>query len=319
MFLAGTLSYILTPWSYKLEVASHLVDNPNYIGAVDHVTLYQIIPRRWVYLSRPLIILMYALWSLIILLRFVQRKTKRKVFAPQKYIIQWLMVLLGFLFLLLISHLLLLTETFSLRDSAHFFTLNLLQVLSATGLTGLLVSIFFFPGILYGLPQFPGDAQNREANLTLNNAYEKDFKNKPTFENDYMLALQQKADDCMKAFQPFLQSDCNISVLARLTKIPSHHYSYFFREIKKQSFNDYRNEWRINHSKKLIMEGMTSNLSMEGIGLLSGFSSRNAFYAAFKKAEGMSPGAFAAQDHLPSNRPKTAGADFLDNTPGIAQ
>jgi len=34
---------------------------------------------------------------------------------------------------------------------------------------------------------------------------------------------------------------------------------------------------------------------MEAIGLLSGFSSRNTFLNAFKKAEGIAPAVFAAQ------------------------
>ncbi len=81
----------------------------------------------------------------------------------------------------------------------------------------------------------------------------------------------------MKDYKPYLQSDCNLAYIAKLTKIPAHHISYFFREVRHQSFNDYRNTWRVEHAKNLILEGKTDDLSMEGIGSLSGFSSRNTF------------------------------------------
>jgi len=60
------------------------------------------------------------------------------------------MVLSGFLFVLIVSHLFLLKKSFTMQDSALFFTLNFMQVLSLIGFTGMLIPIFFFPGILYG-------------------------------------------------------------------------------------------------------------------------------------------------------------------------
>jgi AraC-like DNA-binding protein len=99
----------------------------------------------------------------------------------------------------------------------------------------------------------------------------------------------------MKELQPYLQSDCNLAYFSKLTKIPVHHLAYYFREEKRQSFNDFRNEWRIKHAKNLIKEGKNAELTLEAIGLLSGFSSRNTFFTAFKKAEGISPGSYAAK------------------------
>jgi AraC-like DNA-binding protein len=43
----------------------------------------------------------------------------------------------------------------------------------------------------------------------------------------------------------------------------------------------------------MITEGKTANLTLEAIGVLSGFSSRTTFFRAFKKVEDVSPGAFA--------------------------
>ena len=124
---------------------------------------------------------------------------------------------------------------------------------------------------------------------------EKTNKHPLSFESDYLHSIGRKADFCMKELHPYLQPNFNLFKLSVLIDIPVHHLAYYFREEKKQSFNDFRNEWRINNAKKLIREGKASELTMEAIGLLSGFSSRNTFLAAFKKAEGIAPAVFAAQ------------------------
>ena len=103
----------------------------------------------------------------------------------------------------------------------------------------------------------------------------------------------------MLDFKPFLQHDLNLIQFSVLLNIPVHHLAYFFREVKKQSFINYRNSCRIDHAKNLIKEGKTSELTLEAVGLLSGFTTRNSFFTAFKKIEGISPGAYANRNNRP--------------------
>ena len=100
----------------------------------------------------------------------------------------------------------------------------------------------------------------------------------------------------MREEKPYLQPDCNLALLSKLINIPAHHLAYFFREVKNQPFTDFRNEWRVTHAKKLILEGKTKELTLEAIGLLSGFSTRNTFYTAFRKTEGSPPSAFVDKE-----------------------
>ena len=295
IFLAGTLNYIFTPWSFKLEISSKLVESPNFIGTFKYPALYQVVPKYVVFLSRPVLILAYAIWSLIAITRFLKNKTEIKVLSHQRYLIKWLLVLLGFLFILVLSHIFLLSEVFAKQDTKLLFTLNFMQILSAIGLSGLLVSPFFFPDILYGLPQLPMPASLQETNKRSKIYQGNCTKQNPDFETEYLLSIQQKAEAYMKEFQPYLQTDCNLASFSKLIKIPAHHLAYYFREEKKQSFNDFRNEWRIVHSKNLIREGKSKELTLDAIGSLSGFSSRNTFFNAFKKFEGITPGVWAAQ------------------------
>jgi transcriptional regulator GlxA family with amidase domain len=54
-------------------------------------------------------------------------------------------------------------------------------------------------------------------------------------------------------------------------------------------FTNYRSQLRVDHAKKLLESGLTDTLSIDGIGVKSGFSSRSTFYANFKANTGITP------------------------------
>jgi YesN/AraC family two-component response regulator len=188
-----------------------------------------------------------------------------------------------------------LTETFLFDYDNLFHTLNTLQFLSALAIAGLLISPFFFPGILYGLPRLPESAIELQANAETRKISDDAKKMSPNFEADYMQLIELKAESCMKEQQPYLNTEFNLNQFSVLLQIPAHHVTFFFREVKKQSFSDFRNKFRVNHAKMLILEPKSANLTLEAIGLQSGFATRNTFFTAFKKTEGISPSAFATR------------------------
>lgn len=302
LYLAGIFSYIITPWSYKMEVAGKLAGHFENIRDFNHAGIYHILPKAFVYVTRPLLVLGYVFWSAFMFYRFVARKKDSTVFAGQRFMIKWILMLLGFLTILATSHVFLLMRSFSDQNLILFYTLNSLQLLSAIGLAGLLISPFFFPEILYGLPRLPvsasmlNDADHQDADHIDDNKYSEAKKLPPKFESDYLMLIDQKIDACMQEFQPFLQADFNLNQLSVLVHVPAHHLAYYFRDFKKQSFNDFRNGLRVNFAKSLIINGKARGMTLEAIGLLSGFTTRNTFFTSFKKAEGVSPGAFVAQN-----------------------
>jgi YesN/AraC family two-component response regulator len=104
-----------------------------------------------------------------------------------------------------------------------------------------------------------------------NQTYEKPATNRNPFEAEYLNLLAHKIDTCMEERQPYLQPDFNLSNLSAMIQIPVHHLTYFFREVRNEHFIDYRNRWRVQYAKNLINEGKTSVLTLEAIGLNSGF------------------------------------------------
>ena len=298
IYLVAALPYLFSSYSFKVEVATNIVNVPGYLGSFKATILSEIFSVSSVYIFRPLLVWIYTAWSFLLFIRFLIKKDKILVFSHQKFMTKWLSVLLGFQFVLITCHLLMLMETFLFDYDNLFHTLNTLQFLSALAMAGLLISPFLFPGILYGLPRFPESTMELQANTETRKISEDAKKLSPNFEADYMQLIELKAESCMKEQQPYLNTEFNLNQFSVLLQIPAHHVTYFFREVKKQSFSDFRNEFRVNHAKMLILEPKSANLTLEAIGLQSGFATRNTFFTAFKKTEGISPSAFAARTRL---------------------
>ena len=295
IFFVVTLPHLISPWAHKVEVATKIIQDSSFFLTYNE-SVFHNVPAIVVFLSRPFLILAYALWSTAMIVRYLKQKRGSSVLSQQLFMTKWLTVLLVFLFILIFSQTLQIYQAYTIRNLISFYTLNVMQFLTGMGLTGLLISPFFFPSILYGLPRMPvskGTLKGIEHQMEVLPGG--DQKILSSFEADYLDLISQKAVSCMEQLRPYLQTDCNLAYFAKLTNIPVHHIAYYFREVKKQSFSDFRNEWRVNHAKKLIAEGKSNELTLEAIGLLSGFSTRNTFFTAFKKIEGVSPGIFAAK------------------------
>ncbi len=306
IYLVSTIPYLLLSAEEKTANAVLLTTNILNLKFIRASVLYEFIHPGLLFISRPTLVLIYAFWSLLLFIRYLKRRNNTAVFSQQRYMVAWLTVLLGFVFILTISHLIAMLDAYACKDLRIFFTLRLLQLFSGIGLTGLLISPLFFPSILYGMPRIPVSHTGASAVIQepmpetvihtqtggSHLAQVHDEVPKPVFEVQYLKQIGNKLDHCMETLQPYLQHDCNLAYMAKLTAIPAHHLAYFFREEKQQSFNDYRNEWRIRHAKNLIRQGKTKELTLEAIGLLSGFSTRNTFYTAFKKSEGVSPSGY---------------------------
>lgn len=154
IYLAAALPYIFTPFSYKLGIAREVINHLGFLGTFHFTVLSEIFSNLAIYLSRPLLVLGYTLWSLGMFIRYWVQNKESHVLSGQIFMMKWLLVFLGFQLLLTMCHVISIFISFT-EGSDVFFTLNALQLLSAVGLIGLLCSPFFFPKILYGMPRIP--------------------------------------------------------------------------------------------------------------------------------------------------------------------
>jgi AraC-like DNA-binding protein len=294
-FVAALPYTFMVPLSEKAVTAMQVVNDVGIMQTYAATFLSEIFPVSAIYLSRPVLVLAYTIWSAALIAKYFFQNTLKGVFQSQNFMLKWIILLLAFVLLLSSSHILLIILTFKMHFSDLAFSLNIIRVLSLLGLIGLLISPFFFPSILYGLPRLPVAVNQMEKESGRMNITEP-IKSQNQYENTYLQSIGQRMDIFMQEKQPYLLSQFNINHLAVQLEVPVHHMAYFLREVKKQTFSEYRNKWRIEHAKKLIEEGKSNELTLEAIAGLSGFSNRNSFRSTFQKTEGICPSTFAGQN-----------------------
>lgn len=81
-------------------------------------------------------------------------------------------------------------------------------------------------------------------------------------------------------------SDFELSDYAEMCNMSKHHFLRVFERITGSSPLNYRNNIRLEHAAEMLIE---EKLSVEEIGVLTGFSSASYFSYAFKKKYGVSP------------------------------
>ena len=109
--------------------------------------------------------------------------------------------------------------------------------------------------------------------------------------NDYK-ELSRRLTNEMEANTYYLNQDLNIYDLSKLMNTPSRQLSACINNEMEVNFNEWVNNYRVEAALELLKDQSKAHYSIEGIGEDSGFKSRSAMYAAFKKKTGHSPGHF---------------------------
>lgn len=89
--------------------------------------------------------------------------------------------------------------------------------------------------------------------------------------------------------QIYLSSELTLTGLSSLTGIGMHKWSAYLNKFRELGFNDYINQYRINHCVQKIDRGEHRTKTLEALSLESGFHSRSTFIRAFKKFKGVTP------------------------------
>lgn len=96
----------------------------------------------------------------------------------------------------------------------------------------------------------------------------------------------------MEVKESYLNQDLTLHSFANDIHVSARIISSCINQNLGLNFNEWVNNYRVDHALKMIQSDRTNQLSIEGIGLDSGFKSRSAMYASFKKKLGYSPGHF---------------------------
>lgn len=276
--LAGMLPYLFNSFTEKVTLA-HLIHED-----LNNVVLHQInlfYSPKPAFISRPLFVIIYALYCFVLLLRSKQRTAKvaSKTESQIAFSYKWLWVLTGSLFAVCAGFLFLIIQlipadvsTLALESIPAHIVSGILFFLLPTCL------ILFFPKVLYGMPSISHNPKTKKVK-----------KNTIVLDNDPFNEVAEQMVAYFKEEKPYLNPEFEISDLSIALQIPQHHIAYCFSSILDTKFTSYRTKMRVEYAKVLLATGMADSLSIDGIGSKSGFPSRSNFYASFKAETGMTP------------------------------
>lgn len=100
----------------------------------------------------------------------------------------------------------------------------------------------------------------------------------------------QQLDELVKTDKLFLNQKIKLEDLAKSAGMGKHELSKLLNEAYSFGFAHYIKAYRVNEAKSLILS--RPELSLEGIGYEAGFSSKSAFFEAFKAMTNCTPAQF---------------------------
>jgi AraC-like DNA-binding protein len=113
--------------------------------------------------------------------------------------------------------------------------------------------------------------------------------------NDLSQLLLDELQHIMQQERPHLDSQLSLPKLAKRLEVSTNQLSQIINEQLQQNFFDFINGYRISEAKIQLQVKDQKNQNILTIATNTGFNSKSAFYTAFKKHTGMTPGEFRKQ------------------------
>ena len=269
IFFMETLPYICSPYSSKIELINAIKINP--IQILDIPLL--IGKSNLFYFLRPVVLLFY----LYITTRFFQANKfllKNHYSTFQTNILKrWVQMIIIFSAIVYISNLIFTVNNYFTRDIDG---LIILTRLAAILLVFLCIQLFINPYVLYGFTEVKYFSNTSLiAKLYL-------VKEKTAYSQEWIDDLCRQFDQ-LEMNKSYLQPSYSMKQLKDELQIPSKSITYYFSEIAKNSFSEWKNKKRTEHAIKLIDEGYLRKYTREQLANECGFLSRSNFNQALKK------------------------------------
>lgn len=290
IFLLDIAPYLFSTFDFKVETVKLIVFKNSNFGSIRHL-FFTDIQSAFI---RNIINLAYVIYAIVLLF---QSKIKFPISLKQyQLMIGWLRFLLisnGFIFILKLGQLITIINVLNnpVFEKLSTFLLNFCWGIHATNV----VAIFFFPNILYSLPQnnltidLKINEENKiKINKSASHSVEKKIYKPFELENNYLEKIQQIINEYILT-HPYTMEKFSLSVLTSDSKIPMHHLNYFFKEHLNTSFNHWKNDLKIKYSCDLINTGILETITFETLATQCGFKSYSNFFTVFKEHLNMTP------------------------------
>lgn len=155
------------------------------------------------------------------------------------------------------------------------------------------IIVFLLPGILVIAIAFLFYNANKKKKHNENVKYKSS-----TLHPDFVRQCVKKLNHLMEEEKLYRDEDISLPTLAQKLSITQHQLSQLLNEGIKRKFFDYINVYRIEEAKKIMTDPKGKDMKIQSIAYDVGFTTMTAFYKAFKKHTGMTPGRYKNQAGL---------------------
>ncbi len=275
-------NYLFTSFSFKQNFVAAVIEAPSKVLDFDPV----LIPGFLSHILRPVISLLYVVLCFVLLHQFYKRNVSH---SQSKIVYRWLFALISVVFITFTVFLTSISQTLSKPDVRQavidgsigvvvcMFSLMLINVLP-----------FFFPRILYGLPQLDYNLKNvSRVEIVPNDVSSKQEQDYGISDERVELLRYKISKYCEN--HPYINPNFSLTSMSTDTGIPVHHISYYFNVILNTNFSLWKNGLRIKYVMELMKTESAEILTLDAISKKAGFVSRNTFIVSFKHHTGLTP------------------------------
>jgi AraC-like DNA-binding protein len=292
----GILPYTLLPFDEKLQIAQSIINNVNVITEINVNYWYS---AKVSFLLRTLLLLVYLLFSGILVWRNYSRQTKDEGIPKRQmqFSYRWLVIFLLTVTAITVSYLALTIESIQTKPSESLNESYPLYLLTGSAFCSISFILLLFPNILYGIPRRKKLKYEKKTE-----AIETPFWVPKDLQNEPFEEIAAQIMGYLNQEKPYLNPDFSLTDITIALKISQNHINYCINEVMQTKFSDLKSKLRVNHSIVLLQNNLHDSHTIEAIGEQSGFKSRSKFYAAFKERTGQTPSEFVEREIENKNR-----------------
>ncbi len=291
--LVSIFPYYFEPFDYKLDIATQIMRDINTHKRINISWLYN---NAYNLPARTVLLFAYAVACLVMSIHYTLKKKYITLSKQKKITLRWLYIIIIIAITGSVNYLILTYVFFSNSNLTHEI-ISSYDVNFYAGVTfGLVpILIIFSPKVLYGLPVI--EKKPTEASR-FNETTSPSFIDSEETEQKYFQNLTYQAMEFLQKEKPFVNPDFSLEVLAEKLNTPKHHLYYCFNTVLNTKFTTVRTQMRVDYAKECLLNGDLNRLSMEGIWIKTGFSSKTNFFVSFKEVTGQTPLDFIKTNQL---------------------
>ncbi len=277
LHIISVYQYYSIPFEVKLAIANRVIEDLNNLPEFDIIN--NVYSQKLAFFLRPSFLFIYSTYSLV----YVIKRAKNQYVEYYNWVLFFLISMIA----LAITFGSLTYIVLASKDLKETLLHSPFHLLSGFGFLSVPASIItIFPEIIYGKRTFKPKKKAFSSD---------DEKFTLSFETSENEIIAQKIQDYLEENKPFLNPDFSITDLEKGIQEDAESIRICLKYILKKKFTELRSEYRVNYAKHLLENGTTKNTSIDGIGVLSGFSNRANFYSTFKLIAGKTPTEYLKQ------------------------